>query len=319
MTELLNEIDRSLARLDVEEWKKRLIGIGRSSGGYRDLGFRHFAVLIDRGPSLLVTFETVQGIRSLSKQATPLGFDLVRSQGWSHLCFVSDGDTWFRDASVHAYLDRLVDEAFFDQYDNVVFYGAGPCGYAAAAYSVIAPGATVVAVQPQATLAPDMTEWDPRFAEMRRISFTDRYGYAPDMLDAAEEAFVLYDPRQEYDAMHAALFARPNVTRLRLPFLGAALQTQLMEMGILTKILERAGSGTLTPKSFYRLYRARRDNPSYLRALMGRLDSDDRPFLNALLCRNVVKRMNAPRFRRRLDMLEQQAEAGEFVLPSTAA
>ncbi|GHF41841.1 phosphoadenosine phosphosulfate reductase [Seohaeicola zhoushanensis] len=319
MTELLNEIDRSLARLDVEEWKKRLIGIGRSSGGYRDLGFRHFAVLIDRGPSLLVTFETVQGIRSLSEQATPLGFDLVRSQGWSHLCFVSDGDTWFRDASVHAYLDRLVDEAFFDQYDNVVFYGAGPCGYAAAAYSVIAPGATVVAVQPQATLAPDMTEWDPRFAEMRRISFTDRYGYAPDMLDAAEEAFVLYDPRQEYDAMHAALFARPNVTRLRLPFLGAALQTQLMEMGILTKILERAGSGTLTPKSFYRLYRARRDNPSYLRALMGRLDSDDRPFLNALLCRNVVKRMNAPRFRRRLDMLEQQAEAGEFVLPSTAA
>lgn len=319
MTDVLNEIDRSLARLDVAEWKRRLIEIGRSSGGYRDLGLRHFAVLIDRGPTLIVTFETVQGIRSLTEPATPLGFDLVKRHGWSHLCFVSDGDTWFRDQAIHQYFDRLADHGFFDEYDSVLFYGAGPCGYAAAAYSVAAPGATVVAIQPQATLDPRLAEWDPRFVEMRRISFTDRYGYAPDMLDAAEQAFVLYDPRQEYDAMHAALFQRPNVTRLRLPFLGAALQTQLMEMGILSTLLQQAGDGYLTPQSFYRLYRARRDNASYLRALMGKLDADDRPYLNTLLCRNVIQRMHAPRFRRRLDMLEQQAEAGDFVLPSTAA
>ena len=319
MTEMPSDFDRSLARLDVAEWKRRLINIGRSSGGYRDLGFRHFAILIDRGPQLIVTFETVQGIRSLTEDATPLGFDLVQSQGWSHLCFISDGDTWFRDPAVHQYLDRLADHAFFDQYETVLFYGAGPCGYAAAASSVVAPGAIVVAVQPQATLDPGMAEWDPRFAEMRKTDFTSRYGYAPDMLDAAERAFVLYDPRQEYDAMHAALFARSNVTRLRLPYLGAALQTQLMEMRILTPMLEMAGKRQLSPQTFYPLYRARRDNPSYLRALMGRLDADDRPFLNALLCRNVVGRMNAPRFRRRLDTLEQQAEAGDFTMPSSAA
>ena len=107
---------------------------------------------------------------------------------------VAEGQSWFRDPAVFAYFDRLVDDGFFDEFERVIFYGAGPCGYAAAAYSVAAPGATVVAVQPQATLDPRMTEWDDRFVEMRRTSFTDRYGYAPDMLDAADQAFVLYDP-----------------------------------------------------------------------------------------------------------------------------
>ena len=34
---------------------------------------------------------------------------------------------------------------------------------------------------------------------------TSRYGYAPDMLDAAHRGWVLYDPRERLDAMHSAL------------------------------------------------------------------------------------------------------------------
>ena len=64
---------------------------------------------------------------------------------------------WFRYPKVHAYFNRLVDDGFFDDLDKVVFYGAGPCGYAAATFSVAAPGATVVAIQPQATLDPRVT------------------------------------------------------------------------------------------------------------------------------------------------------------------
>ena len=130
---------------------------------------------------------------------------------------------------------------------------------------------------------------------------------------------LLVSPRQDLDAMHGALFARSNVTRLQLPFLGAALQTQLIEMGILVKLLELAGNDALTPAAFFRLYRARRDNGTYLRALMSRLDAGERPFLNMLLCRNVTRRMNAPRFRRRLDQLEEEARTGAFAAPSPAA
>lgn len=309
-------IDQSLASLDQAEWRAKLEEIAEEHGMFQPLGARHFASFIDEKPTLLVTFETVQGIRALSPTATPFGFEMVKAQGWSHLCIVSEGDTWFRDPLVYGFFDRLIDDGFFEDFDQVVFYGAGPCGYAAAAFSVASPGATVVAVQPQATLDPRLTEWDDRFVEMRRTSFTDRYGYAPDMLDAAQHAFVLYDPRQELDAMHSTLFERANVTRLRLRNMGTTLQTGLDEMNLLYRLLTLAGNGELTEAAFFKLYRARRDHPPYLRNLLTRLDAEDRPFLSMLLCRNVISRMNAPKFRRRLMDLQKQAEEGLFDPPA---
>ena len=108
-------------------------------------------------------------------------------------------------------LRSLVYDKFFDDFDQVVFYGAGPRGYAAAAFSVAAPGATIVALQPQATLDPRVTEWDDRHLKIRRTHFTSLYGYAPDMLDAAKQAYVIYDPYERLDAAHAAMFTRSNV------------------------------------------------------------------------------------------------------------
>jgi len=315
MTEGHELLDEDLSGLKPAEWLKRLTHISEQLGLFQPLGPKHCASFIDEGNTLLVTFETLQGIQKLSDKAQPLGFDMVKEAGWSHLCLISSGDTWFRDARVYGFFDQLIDDGFFDDFDRVIFYGAGPCGYAAASFSVAAPGATVVAVQPQATLDPRLTEWDDRFVEMRRTSFTDRYGYAPDMLDAAQDAFVFYDPYEQLDAMHAALFHRSNVTRFRVPNLGGTVQTRLIEMGLLKQILFAAEKRELTTLEFARLFRARRENPAYLRAVMGRLDMLERPFLLLLLCRNVTGRMRAPRFRHRLHKLEKRAAEGEFPLP----
>ncbi|MGR3758844.1 phosphoadenosine phosphosulfate reductase [Roseobacteraceae bacterium NS-SX3] len=315
MQDGLEKLDEDLSGLKPAKWKERMAALAEDHGMYQPLGKKHFATFVDQGNTLLVTFETMQGIHNLSEQAQPLGFDLVKNLGWSHMCVISDGDTWFRDNRIYGFFDQLIDDGFFDEFDRVVFYGAGPCGYAAAAYSVASPGATVVAVQPQATLDPRMTEWDDRFTEMRMTSFTDRYGYAPDMLDAAAKAYVIYDPYEQLDAMHAALFARKNVTRLRVPNLGGTVQTRLIEMEILYQIVTLAGAGKLTERTFYRLYRARRNNSAYLRNVMNRLDQTDRPYLVTLLCRNAASRLRAPRFRRRLEGLEKRAEAGEFQMP----
>ena len=314
-----NGIETSLADLGKAEWKEALIAQAEAHGMSQELGKRHFATFIDKKETLLVTFETIQGIRALSETAQPFGFDMVKAQGWSHLCLISDGDTWFRDEEVYGFFDQLIDDGFFEDFDRVLFYGAGPCGYAAATYSVASPGATVIAVQPQATLEPRMTEWDDRFIEMRRTDFTSRYGYAPDMLDAADHAFILYDPRQTLDAVHATLFARSNVTRLRMPFMGGALQTQLIEMKILYRLLSLAGTGKLTRQRFFELYRARRDHGTYLRNLMVHLDQSERFYMTMLLCRNVTSRMRARKFRRRLDHLEQQAQEGLFRAPPPPA
>lgn len=315
MSEDALTLDMSLAGLNATVWRSKLINMVETVGQYHRLNDQHFATYIAQKPILLVSFETVQGIRALSESAQPFGFDMVKAQGWSHLCLVSDGDTWFRAQEVYAYFDQLTDDGFFDEFDHVLFYGAGPCGYAASAFSVAAPGASVLAIQPQATLDPRMTEWDPRFTEMRRISFTDRYGFAPDMLDAADRAFVIYDPHEALDAMHAALMARPNVQRLRMPFMGSALQTSLIEMDQLYRLLLLAGTRRLTAAGFHQMMRARRDHPPFLRAVLAQLDMDERPYLATLLCRNVTSRLNAPKFLRRLDSLERSAEAGEFQLP----
>ncbi|MEP1327496.1 phosphoadenosine phosphosulfate reductase [Pseudophaeobacter sp.] len=318
MQESHNILDEDLSGLKPAEWQTRLTAVTEELGMFQPLGPKHCATFVDQGDTLLVSFETVQGIHNLSKRAQPLGFEMVRSEGWSHLCLISSGDTWFRDDRVFGFFDQLIDDGFFDEFEKVIFYGAGPCGYAAAAFSVAAPGATVVAIQPQATLDPRMTEWDDRFSDMRRTSFTDRYGYAPDMLDAANRAFILYDPYEQLDAMHAALFNRKNVSRLRVPNLGGAVQTRLLEMKALFPLLSMVEEEQLTEVNFARLLRARRNNGPYLRALLSQLEQKGRPFLQALLCQNVLSRMHGPRFRKHLHALENRAESGEFKLPQTS-
>ena len=117
---------------------------------------------------------------------------------------------------------------------------------------------------------------------MRIADFTSRYGYAPDMLDAAEQAYVIYDPRQQLDAMHAALFTRPNVRKFRMSHMGGALQTDLLEMETWADLLIAAAKDRLGDLDFARMMRARRDYRPYLRNLLKALDTAERPALAAV-------------------------------------
>lgn len=189
------------------------------------------------------------------------------------------------------------------------------CGYAATAFSVAAPGSTVIAVQPQATLEPRVAGWDPRFSEARRLCFTDRYGFAPDMIEGADHAFILFDPNITLDAMHAAMFARPWVSFLPCPYLGRDVAGALDGMQILAAMLKAACSGAFDATLFYTFFRGRRHFQPYLSALSSRLERDGRPMLNGLLCRNVVERMGLPRFRAKLAEIEDQLRRAGETLP----
>jgi len=293
-----------LRSLSGTAWFERIKRLGEELGHFQRLGLSHSALFADAGPTLIVTFETVDTIRRGRPDQLPMGLDLARSRGWSSLTLIAEGQTWYRDPAVYAYFDRLVDDAFFDDFDQVVFYGAGMAGYAAAAYSVASPGATVVAVQPQATLEPRLAGWDPRWPEMRRTSFTDRYGYAPDMTEGAGSVFVIYDPEQTMDAMHAALFARPWTVLLPCRNLGRDIATALDGMRVLPSVLTAAATGTLDERLFRTFYRSRRNHAPYLRNLQGKLDADGRLILSGILCRNVVQRLRLPKFEQRLTEIE---------------
>lgn len=298
------------------DWFARIERIGEEAGHFQWLGANHAAFFLDESPTLIVTFETVAAIRTHQPGQLPLGYHVAKGRGWSHLCLIARRDTWYRDPAVFAYFDRLVDDAFFEDFDHVVFWGDGMAGYAAAAFSVTAPGATVILGAPQATLDPRIAGWDPRYAEMRRTSFTDRYGFAPDMTEGAGRVYVIFDPEQTLDAMHAALFARPHVTLLPCRNLGRNVGEALDHMRILPSVLAAAATGTFDERLFRIFYRARRNYRPYLRNVLARLDQDGRARLAALLCRNVIGRLDAPKFRTRLKQLESQlAAAGERLPP----
>ncbi|WP_306151070.1 phosphoadenosine phosphosulfate reductase [Roseovarius sp. MMSF_3281] len=311
-----NIFDTPLSDLAWDAWIDKVDDHILDNGFVEYLGSKHLAAFIENKPTLLITFESLDQVQALSPAGQPVGWNLAKALGWSSLALVSDGDTWFRDPRVFGFFDRMIDDGFFERFDQILFYGAGASGYAAAAFSVAAPGARVLCLRPQATLDPRVAEWDDRFLHMRRTAFDDRYGFAPDMLDAAEQAFVLYDPAIPLDAMHAALFTRPNVTKFRMRFLGDDMDQQLMAMSILLRIIAQMSAGKLTPANLAKLYRARHRHIPYLKRVLWRLERNERLYFNALWAKTVMHDTPGPRFRKSLRFAQDKAEARGIALPN---
>ncbi len=293
---------------NTQNWLDGFAAMLADTGLIEALGDHHWAVFSERGPTLLISFEGLDDIRSGHPTQLPLGFRVAQGKGWSHLCIIADGPTWWRDPAVYDYFDRLIDNEFLERFERVTFYGASDGGYAAAAFSVAAPGANVLVLQPVATLRPDQAGWDRRFTEHRRLDFTARYGFAPDMIDGAEQVFVVFDPTQPEDTMHATLFRGPQVTRLLCPHLGERTDFGLGSMGLLTRLIEEVCEDRLTAPLFAQLWRGRRRHRPYLSDLIainrkrGHLDRAIR------VCRFDAETLNDLRFKRRLDELERERD-----------
>lgn len=296
--------DQPLTGLAWADWLARMSTMIGEAGFTEDLGPDHAAVFRSKGATLLVSFETHARIGETSQKAHPMGWQMTDALGWSHLSVLARDNSWFREARAYGFFDRLIDDGFFEEFERVVFYGAGACGYAAAAFSAAAPGARVLAIQPQATLDPRIAEWDDRFLAHRRTAFDDRYGYAPDMLDTARQAVVLYDPEIELDAMHAALFTGPNVMKFRMRHAGPRLEDPLARMQILLRILAQLSADKLTRLALAKLYRARHKDAGYQFNLLKRTTRDERHHLTMCLARAVLDQRDAPPFRKALARAE---------------
>lgn len=279
-------------------------------GWLRSLGDRHTAVFRPKGSTLLVEFDTLASVQR-RKGGLPWSTGLAGKRNWSTLSVLSDGRTWFRAAEVIAFFDEMTDDCFFDDFDSVVFVGAGICGYAAAAYSLAAPGATVFLISPLATLDPDIAPWERRFRGDRALSFGPRYGYAPDMLLGAGRVFVVSDPTDSVNAIHASLFRGPHITHLPARHGGPRLPSMLEGIGILDRLVAGADAGSLTPLRWSQLWRARRGDSVWLMNVLRKLDGMRRPWLQAIFAGGVLDETGSPVARRRLnDALSQLAVEG---------
>ena len=190
--------------------------------------------------------------------------------------------------------------------DDVIYYGCYACGYAAAAYSFSYPMATIIAINPQATLNPSIASWDKRFKHTRRQDFTTRFGYAPNMCESAKNVFVFYDQASPENAMHAALFQGDNVTHLR----NIVKSVDPAEFFQATRFLPAIAALTSDDPAteFYKLQRGRRDDVTPLRTLLGHAQARPGPLLTKLVCQHTLRlHPTAPKFVAALQQVEQTA------------
>jgi len=319
MKDMRLSFEAEMMRLDADEWFARLETISDDLGYFQPLGDDHVAAFLDAGPNLIVTFENAEYVQKFNDDSEPRGFHYAKHEGWSHLAIVSKADSWFRDPTMYRYFDRLIDDGFFEDFDNVLFYGVHGGAYAAAAFSVCAPGCTVLALRPQATLDARITGWDTRYLDQRRKNFNDRFGYAPDMIDAVNHAFIAFDPLQRFDAMHAGMFTRSNVTPLRCTGLGNRPDVVLDAMDVHHDLIKAAMTGDLTPAMFHKAMRKRRGNPTYLRTLYSRMIQTGHPKLAANVCAYVLRQGDDTFFSKKLLELMDQGHKPSTPLKVTAA
>lgn len=305
----LPDLDVDLSGLDPEDWTRRIDEIGEEHGYYQHVGRDHAALFIDAGPKLLVSFEHRATAMS-NPFGRPRGFDMATREGWSLLSILADGDTWFRANELYGYFDRLVDEAFLEDFDQVLFFGIHDAAYAAAAFSVTAPGARALLMRPIATLDPAVAPWERRFLSKRRLDFTSRYGYAPDMVEALDRAHVVFDPTKAADAMHAALFRGPNVSFYRTRQARPRIESLFDGIGAMGPLMQAAMDGALDEASFARLWRKRRESAAYVRSLLKRVEMDERPGLAARVCAFGMGTPDADYYAHSLKALRREGLAG---------
>lgn len=310
--------ESGLTELDHAAWLQKILEIGAALGTSEALGDHLAAAFLEAGPNLIVTFENGDILRRQNRYAEPTGFAYTRRDGWSSLAIVSSRMSWFREAELIEYFDRLADEGFFDTFDNVLFYGEQTGGYAACTYSVTAPGSTVLALSPISTLTPSIAGFDPRSRRAKQVDFTSRYGFAPSMVEAAKDAYVVFCPQHRQESIHAAIFTRDNVTKL--PAFGSAvgMSELLEELDVLEDIIRAAMAGSLTRSVFGDQYRARREHAPYLQALMRRAIEAGHQKLAVGACAVALREVDDPELRQIYEDLQTQLSNDELAQANSA-
>lgn len=306
--------DAPRSALSRAEHRDVLLAAAGPGGSLRRIGDDHLALHRPGGArgagTLGVTFEALDVTRARIG-GLPFSTGFAQKRGCATLDIMAEGRTWFRDPALHAAFDGHTDDGFFDGFDRVLFAGGAMGAYGAAAFSVACPGATLLLMQLYASLARDVAPWERRFRSAWALDFESRYGNAARMIDAASRVYLVTDPWEAADATHASLFQGDHVVRLPAAHAGADIQGRLEAIGILDRLLAGAESGVLTPMRFAQLWRGRRRDADWLAGLMRKVDRADRPWLQAMVAGHVLRHVDDPASRRRLDAaLARLAEDG---------
>lgn len=279
----------------IPNWYREIFPAGPRDGFFQKMG-AHSASFVDRGKhQLVVSFDNLAEAGGRRYDRDPWAGKFCADNGWSHLGIYAQPPSWFRDARLIAFLEKLRDDGFFEGFDRVTFCGTSMGGFGALAFCDLAPGATVIAFSPQSSLHTDLVPWETRFAKGRRMDWTLPYSDAATQTGRAGAVYLIYDPFQKEDRRHIERFAGDNLHPLRGFGLGHKSALVLRRMNTLKPVMAAAITGTLTPQLFYRLMRKRKDVYLYRTNIEAYLAERNKESLQLMFRRAFKRRRVASR------------------------
>ena len=275
-----------------------------SNNGFLWEGDENAIMFAPQSKRLVVAFDNVSIARE-EGQRWPWGFKaLWQEMNCSVLGVMAVQRNWFRNDFVHDSFEALRDQGFFEQFDEVLFYGASMGGFAALVYQQCAPGSNVLAIAPQSTLDRSILPEEDRWGWTKKLDWSGRYKDAAGATDSAKEVMIIADPYYKPDFDQVSRITGDNVTWLHTPFMGHQLPNAFVVMNILKELLYAGAGGTLTPKLFYKLFRARNDLPRFQHDLLMEAEKRGKIRSAIQICEYTLKKRKAPNIKRSLERLQ---------------
>ncbi len=265
-------------------------------GFFVRLGPDHCAQFTEGTGALLVSFEQLDTREAPHRDGLSLARHVQARTGIPQLTLFTTHAHGFRDAAVIDFFDRLVDDSFFEEFERVVFFGAGATAHAAACYSVVALGAELVLIQPKSTAGPSISPRIDHLMTTPPSDLTHRYTNAPQMVRSAARALILLDPNLRSNVVHASRFEGDQTTHVALPHLGEDGSGGLEAAGVLGPLLDAIVTAQPTTTEIVQVLRRRRQTSEYMRRVIDTLDVTKKPFLVSMAARYAEERFKGAGF-----------------------
>lgn len=255
---------------------------------------------VRRSDVLMVTFDNTTSIGAY-EPAQPWLMGRALKMEVSVLGLMAKRRDWYRNAESQEMIAALRDAGFFARFRRVVFIGTSMGGFAALTLSALVPGAAVVALSPQSTLAPDLAPFDQRYPKYaKKLDWQDLpLRDAAETVAPASEVWLVYDPFTPEDLAHAGRIGGDHIRRLHINFLGHRLMRALRRTDLLNGLVEGLVKGTLDPAGARRLLRQRRGIEAWQTALLAAGERAGHMALTARAARRILALHPDRRFARK--------------------
>lgn len=268
---------------------------GGSQTGFMRKSDRHSLVFIKRAnPVLMLSFDNLSNVSDRSPMREPWAYRFCKSHDISHLGVMANVGNWFRDEWLIDQLESLAAAGFFLGYDRVVLSGTSMGAFAALTFAALAPGAHVIALNPQTTLDARIVPWEQRFWRGRRQDWTLPYSDAVEGAKTAAKVNLFYDPYFEPDVKQSVRLDMSNVTTFKCWYSSHKSAVFLKKIDALKCVMKAATFGNLTEAEFYSMYRKRRELRWYSGALADYFNGTGRESTAQAVIKNfrTLKRQN---------------------------